>query len=98
LAACSPYFRAMFTGELAESRQTEVTIRDVDDSAMDTLVDFCYTVSSFPSGLSWTAVQTFYAPTYLVRVNISFALGSHNRGGVQRTDTFTSSVSPSGEF
>lgn len=29
LSACSPYFRAMFTGELAESRQTEVTIRDI---------------------------------------------------------------------
>jgi len=43
LAACSPYFRAMFTGELAESRQTEVTIRDVDETAMDILVDFCYT-------------------------------------------------------
>lgn len=43
LAACSPYFRAMFTGELAESRQTEVTIRDVDESAMDILTDFCYT-------------------------------------------------------
>ena len=42
LAACSPYFRAMFTGEMAESRQTEVTIRDVEESAMETLVDFCY--------------------------------------------------------
>jgi len=27
LAACSPYFRAMFTGALSESSQTEVTIR-----------------------------------------------------------------------
>ncbi|CAG0879760.1 unnamed protein product [Darwinula stevensoni] len=43
LSACSPYFRAMFTGELAESRQTEVTIHDVDEQAMDLLVDFCYT-------------------------------------------------------
>lgn len=43
LAACSPYFRAMFTGELAESRQTEVTIRDIDESAMEILIDFCYT-------------------------------------------------------
>ncbi|TRY63322.1 hypothetical protein TCAL_02595 [Tigriopus californicus] len=42
LAACSPYFRAMFTGELAESRQTEVTIRDVEETAMEILVDFCY--------------------------------------------------------
>ena len=43
LAACSPYFRAMFTGELAESRQTEVTIRDVEELAMEILIDFCYT-------------------------------------------------------
>ncbi|XP_041987584.1 kelch-like protein diablo [Aricia agestis] len=43
LSACSPYFRAMFTGELAESRATEVTIRDVDESAMEQLVEFCYT-------------------------------------------------------
>lgn len=26
LSACSPYFKAMFTGELAESQQTEVNI------------------------------------------------------------------------
>ncbi|KAL0894361.1 hypothetical protein ABMA27_012985 [Loxostege sticticalis] len=43
LSACSPYFRAMFTGELAESRATEVTIRDVDEQAMEQLVEFCYT-------------------------------------------------------
>jgi len=45
LAACSPYFRAMFTGAMSESSQTEVTIRDVDESAMDILIDFCYTSS-----------------------------------------------------
>lgn len=33
----------MFTGELAESRQTEVTIRDVEELAMEILIDFCYT-------------------------------------------------------
>ena len=43
LAACSPYFRAMFTGAMSESSQTEVTIRDVDEGAMDILIDFCYT-------------------------------------------------------
>ncbi|KAL5012389.1 hypothetical protein ScPMuIL_010940 [Solemya velum] len=43
LSACSPYFHAMFTGELAESRQTEVTIRDIDEGAMEVLIDFCYT-------------------------------------------------------
>ena len=45
LSACSPYFHAMFTGELAESRQTEVTIRDIDENAMELLIDFCYTSS-----------------------------------------------------
>lgn len=43
LSACSPYFRAMFTGELAESRQTEITIRDIDEHAMGILIEFCYT-------------------------------------------------------
>ncbi|XP_064458373.1 kelch-like protein diablo [Ornithodoros turicata] len=43
LSACSPYFHAMFTGELAESRQTEVTIRDIDEHAMELLMDFAYT-------------------------------------------------------
>lgn len=33
----------MFTGELAESRQTEIIIHDVDESAMELLIDYCYT-------------------------------------------------------
>ena len=28
----------MFTGELAESRQMEVTIRDIDEAAMEILI------------------------------------------------------------
>ncbi|KAA3673543.1 kelch-like protein 20 [Paragonimus westermani] len=43
LASCSAYFRAMFTGELAESRQTEITLYDLDGDAVETLIDFCYT-------------------------------------------------------
>jgi len=43
LSACSPYFRAMFTGALSESSQSEITIRDVDETAMEILIDFCYT-------------------------------------------------------
>ena len=37
LSACSPYFRAMFNGELAESWQTEVTVQDIDEVAFGTL-------------------------------------------------------------
>ena len=43
LSASSPYFRAMFCSELAESKQTEVTIKDIDENAMEILIDFCYT-------------------------------------------------------
>ncbi|VEL15236.1 unnamed protein product [Protopolystoma xenopodis] len=43
LSACSPYFRAMFAGEMAESHQTEVTLHDLSFAAVDALVDFCYT-------------------------------------------------------
>ncbi|KAJ8039550.1 Kelch-like protein 20 [Holothuria leucospilota] len=45
LSAYSPYFRAMFTGELAESRQTEVTIKDIDEKALEQLIDFAYTAT-----------------------------------------------------
>ncbi len=41
--ACSAYFKAMFTGELAESRQTEIIIHDIDEFAMELLIEFCYT-------------------------------------------------------
>lgn len=42
LCASSPYFKAMFTNELAESKQTEITIKDIDENAMEILIDFCY--------------------------------------------------------
>ena len=43
LSACSPYFKAMFTGELAESQQTEITLKDIDENAVDAAIEFCYT-------------------------------------------------------
>jgi kelch-like protein 20 len=44
LSASSPYFRAMFTNDgLAESHQSAVTMHDVDETAVEMLVEFCYT-------------------------------------------------------
>ena len=43
LAACSPYFYAMFTGELYESKADKVVLQDIDGKALVMLVDFMYT-------------------------------------------------------
>ncbi|ESO98129.1 hypothetical protein LOTGIDRAFT_143089 [Lottia gigantea] len=43
LACSSLYFRAMFTSEMAESKQDTVTIHDIDESAMEKLIKFAYT-------------------------------------------------------
>ncbi|CUT99669.1 kelch protein 3 [Echinococcus multilocularis] len=43
LAASSPYFRAMFTGDMTESRARTVTIGNIDGTALGLLVDFIYT-------------------------------------------------------
>ncbi|XP_068726109.1 kelch-like protein diablo [Montipora capricornis] len=42
LAACSPYFKAMFAGGLSESRQNTVTLQELDEHAMETIVEFFY--------------------------------------------------------
>ncbi|TRY89410.1 hypothetical protein DNTS_010813 [Danionella cerebrum] len=43
LAAVSPYFRAMFTSPLVESRQTEIRLEEVTPSVMETVIHFVYT-------------------------------------------------------
>ena len=43
LASSSPYFLAMFTSELSESRQGVVTLQEVDSEALKLLVDVVYT-------------------------------------------------------
>ncbi|KAM7447248.1 protein modification by small protein conjugation [Porites harrisoni] len=43
LSACSPYFNAMFTGNLLESQKQVIHLREVDENALHTLVDFAYT-------------------------------------------------------
>ncbi|XP_072432481.1 kelch-like protein 2 isoform X2 [Chiloscyllium punctatum] len=43
LAACSPYFHAMFTGEMSESKAKRVRIKEVDSWTLSILVDYVYT-------------------------------------------------------
>ncbi|XP_035278964.1 kelch-like ECH-associated protein 1A isoform X1 [Anguilla anguilla] len=43
LAACSPYFKAMFTHNFRECHATEVTLRDVCPQVVGRLIDFAYT-------------------------------------------------------
>lgn len=43
LAALSDYFKAMFSSELAESRQTEIRLNDIDAATMRSIIDFVYT-------------------------------------------------------
>ncbi|XP_008587838.1 PREDICTED: kelch-like protein 2 [Galeopterus variegatus] len=43
LASCSPYFHAMFTGEMSESRAKRVRIKEVDGWTLRMLIDYVYT-------------------------------------------------------
>ena len=43
LAACSPYFESMFIGEFSEPDGEPVIIEEVEDDALEALVNFAYT-------------------------------------------------------
>lgn len=45
LASSSSYFFAMFNGELSESRQKIITMKDIEPTVMEGLVEFIYTGS-----------------------------------------------------
>lgn len=43
LSAASPYFRAMFTSSLTESRQMRVELHEVDAASVSLLINYAYT-------------------------------------------------------
>ncbi|XP_014662672.1 PREDICTED: kelch-like protein 8 [Priapulus caudatus] len=43
LACCSRYFHVMFTSEMSERHSDLIPIKDIDESAMEALVEFAYT-------------------------------------------------------
>lgn len=63
MAAVSPYFRAMFTSPLVESRLSEIRLEDVTPAVMDAVIQFVYTGEA---GLSLdTAEDIFVAANRL---------------------------------
>ena len=42
LAACSPYFYAMFTANLAESKAERIVLQEIDGKALALLIEFVY--------------------------------------------------------
>ncbi|XP_045213681.1 kelch-like protein 2 [Mercenaria mercenaria] len=42
LCACSQYFYAMFTGDLAEAKSDRITLQEIDPTALVLLIDFVY--------------------------------------------------------
>ncbi len=45
LSSLSPYFKAMFTGDMAESKQREITINGIDADTLESIVDYAYTAN-----------------------------------------------------
>jgi len=59
----------MFTGELAESKQEIISIRDIDETAMEMLVDFCY---SSKITIDEKSVQTLLPAACILQVTLNF--------------------------
>ncbi|XP_004581872.2 kelch repeat and BTB domain-containing protein 6-like [Ochotona princeps] len=65
LAATCPYFRSMFTGAMHESKQTSVTIHDLDPDSFEVLLNYCYTGRV---SLNEANVQPLYAASDMLQL------------------------------
>jgi kelch-like protein 18 len=43
LASNIPYFRAMFTSDMIESKQNEITLKGLEPDAVEAMINFAYT-------------------------------------------------------
>lgn len=52
LASSSPYFLAMFTGALEESKKRVIAIHDIPATVMEAILSYCYTAAIEVTGTS----------------------------------------------
>ncbi|XP_002730985.1 kelch-like protein 24 [Saccoglossus kowalevskii] len=65
LASFSPYFKAMFSGELAESKQEKVSINGVEASMIEMLIKYAYTSEIW---ITKTNVQSLLSAANLLEI------------------------------
>lgn len=65
LASFSPYFMAMFSGEMAESRQDKVSINGVESSMIELLIEYAYTAEIL---ITKTNVQSLLSAANLLEI------------------------------
>lgn len=58
LSAASDYFAAMFTNDVREATQEEIPMKDVDATALASLINYMYTGKSFVNWIN-TVINTF---------------------------------------
>ncbi|KAM4705835.1 kelch-like protein 40 [Rhinophrynus dorsalis] len=71
LAACSPYFRAMFLSELEESKKKEIDIEDVDPDVMGKILHYIYTSEI---EITETNVQDIFAVANMFQIPSIFTV------------------------
>ncbi|NXC90880.1 KLH28 protein, partial [Cercotrichas coryphoeus] len=67
LASISPYFKAMFTGNLSEKENAEVEFQCVDEAALQAIVEYAYTGTVF---ISQDTVEALLPAANLLQVKL----------------------------
>ncbi|XP_017569285.1 kelch-like protein 28 [Pygocentrus nattereri] len=67
LASISPYFKAMFTGNLSEKETSEVEFQCIDEAALQAIVEYAYTGTVF---ISQETVESLLPAANLLQVKL----------------------------
>nr|KAF6387188.1 kelch like family member 28 [Myotis myotis] len=67
LASISPYFKAMFTGNLSEKENSEVEFQCIDETALQAIVEYAYTGTIF---ISQDTVESLLPAANLLQIKL----------------------------